>query len=149
MSENPAAGGDILLVEDDRRDAELMVRAIRQRVAKASLHVVRDGAEALDFIFGRGGGESRALPRLPKVVFLDLKLPRVAGLDVLDALRRDDRTRAIPVVVVTSSRQDGDIRAAYARGVNSYVVKPVDFDALMDTIGSVGAYWLTVNLPHR
>ena len=136
---------DILLVEDNPEDAELTIRAITKRKLANQLHLVEDGAEALDFIFCRGAYAYRDFETPPKVILLDLKLPKVSGLEVLRELKRDERTRSIPVVVVTSSREDPDIKAAYALGVNSYVVKPVNFDAFVDAMSQLGLYWLLVN----
>lgn len=138
---------DILLVEDNPRDAELTMRALKKRSIANPLHVVEDGAEALDFVFCRGVYAGRECSMPPKVILLDLKLPKLSGLEVLKAIKSDDRTRAIPVVVVTSSREDPDIKAAYALGANSYVVKPVDFDAFLEAMSSLGLYWLLVNQP--
>ncbi|MFZ2054450.1 MAG: response regulator [Candidatus Aminicenantales bacterium] len=138
---------DILLVEDNPQDAEMMTRALKKHNLANRLHAVEDGAEALNFIFGRGKYEKRDLANSPKVVLLDLKLPKVDGLEVLRTLKRDDRTRTIPVVIVTSSRQDPDIMAAYNLGANSYVVKPVDFEAFADAMAQLGLYWLLVNQP--
>jgi two-component system, response regulator len=138
---------DILLVEDNPRDAELMIRAIGKRHLANPLHVVEDGAEALDYLFCRGAYTHREPSRLPKVILLDLKLPKVGGMEVLKAIKADDRTRAIPVVIVTSSREDPDIGAAYALGANSYVVKPVEFDDFVETMSSLGFYWLMLNQP--
>ena len=138
---------DILLVEDNPQDAELTIRALRKHNLANQLIAVEDGAEALDFIFCRGKYATRDSGHPPKVILLDLKLPKVSGLDVLRALKQDDRTRAIPVVVVTSSREDPDIKTAYGLGANSYVVKPVDFDAFAEAVSSLGLYWLLVNQP--
>ena len=143
----PDTGVDILVVEDNPRDAELTVRAIRHCLVSNTLRVSPDGVDALDFVFGRGAHAHRRGAPPPRVILLDLKLPRLGGLEVLDALKSDEVTRAIPVVVVTSSGQEADIRAAYAKGANSYVVKPVEFEALMDAIGRIGTYWLSVNQP--
>jgi two-component system, response regulator len=136
---------DILLVEDNPQDAELTVRALRGHGLANRLIVVEDGAEALDFIFCRGKYEQRGPRRAPRVVLLDLKLPKVDGLEVLRLLKGDERTRAIPIVILTSSREDPDMQAAYALGANSYVVKPVDFDAFADAVSHLGLYWLLVN----
>ncbi len=136
---------DILLVEDDPHDAELTLRAIRKHNLTNPIYMVEDGADALDFIFCRGAYADRNFTRPPKVVLLDLKLPKVGGLEVLKAIKSDERTRCIPVVIVTSSREDPDIEAAYALGANSYVVKPVDFNAFIDAMSSLGLYWLLVN----
>ncbi len=140
---------DILLVEDSPQDAELTLRAFRKRNLANQLHHVEDGAEALDFIFCRGAYAGRSFHNPPKVILLDLKLPKVGGLEVLEALKSDERTRSIPVVVVTSSREDPDIRAAYALGVNSYVVKPVNFESFLDAMSQLGLYWLLLNQPPR
>ncbi|HOG18013.1 MAG: Response regulator rcp1 [Syntrophaceae bacterium PtaU1.Bin231] len=138
---------DILLVEDNPRDAEMTIRALKKRNLANPLHVVEDGEEALDFIFCRGAYEGRTGLNLPKVILLDLKLPKVNGLEVLKALKSDERMKSIPVVVVTSSKEDPDIKAAYALGANSYVIKPVDFDDFLDAMSSLGLYWLLVNQP--
>lgn len=140
---------DILLVEDNPRDAELTIRAIRKRNIVNPFHTVEDGAAALDFIFCRGAYAERDFSKPPKVILLDLKLPKLNGLEVLRAIKSDEQTRAIPVVVVTSSREDPDIKTAYALGANSYVVKPVDFDAFVEAMSNLGFYWLLVNEPPR
>jgi two-component system response regulator len=140
---------DILLVEDNPQDAELTTRALKKNNLANRLITVEDGAEALDFIFCRGKYATRNNAHSPKVVLLDLKLPKVSGLEVLRALKQDERTRSIPVVVVTSSREDPDIKTAYALGANSYVVKPVDFDAFAESVSSLGLYWLLVNQPPK
>jgi two-component system, response regulator len=136
---------DILLVEDNPHDAELTIRALRKHNLANQLIAVEDGAEALDFIFCRGTYGQREFGNPPRVVLLDLKLPKVNGLEVLRALKQDEKTRAIPVVVVTSSREDPDIKTAYALGANSYVVKPVEFDAFAEAVANLGLYWLLVN----
>ena len=138
---------DILLVEDNPNDAELTLRAIRKRNIANPFHIAEDGVEALDFIFCRGAYEKRDFSKPPKVILLDLKLPKLNGLEVLKALKSDEKTRSIPVVVVTSSREDPDIKEAYALGANSYVVKPVDFDAFLSAMSNLGLYWLLVNQP--
>ena len=140
---------DILLVEDNPQDAELTTRALKKHNLANRLITVEDGAEALDFIFCRGKYATRNNGQSPKVVLLDLKLPKVSGLEVLRALKQDERTRSIPVVVVTSSREDPDIKTAYSLGANSYVVKPVDFDAFAESVSSLGLYWLLVNQPPK
>jgi len=140
---------DILLVEDNPADAELTIRALKKRNLANQLHLVEDGAEALDFIFCRGQYDRREMSSPPKVILLDLKLPKVNGLEVLREFKSDERTRSIPVVVVTSSREDPDIQAAYALGANSYVVKPVDFDAFVDAMSRLGFYWLLLNQPPK
>lgn len=136
---------DILLVEDNPQDAELTVRALKKHKLANRLVVVKDGAEALDFIFCRGRYAERDIASPPKVVLLDLKLPKLNGLEVLREIRADQRARSIPVVMVTSSREDPDIKTAYNLGANSYVVKPVEFDAFVEAMSYVGLYWLLVN----
>jgi two-component system response regulator len=149
MNVNHSEIVDILLVEDNPQDAELTIRALRKSNLANQLIAVEDGAEALDFIFCRGKYGDREIGHTPRVVLLDLKLPKVNGLEVLRALKQDERTRTIPVVVVTSSREDPDIKTAYALGANSYVVKPVDFDAFAEAVSSLGLYWLLVNQPPK
>jgi two-component system, response regulator len=131
---------EILLIEDNANDAELTLRALKQRNLANRVHLCHDGAEALDF-FADGAGP------VPKVVLLDLKLPKVDGLEVLRRLKQDNRTKAIPVVVLTSSREEPDIERAYSLGANSYIVKPVDFDAFARAVSDVGLYWLLLNHP--
>jgi two-component system response regulator len=138
---------EILLVEDNPRDAELTIRALKKNNLANHLVHVEDGAEALDFLFGRGKYEGRETDKFPRVVLLDLKLPKVDGLEVLRIIKKDERTRNIPVVVVTSSKEDPDMRTAYALGVNSYVVKPVRFEAFVEAMSRLGIYWLMVNHP--
>ena len=136
---------DILSVEDNPRDAELTIRALKKRNLANRLYIVEDGADALDFIFCRGQYAERQMTHPPKVVLLDVKLPKLNGLEVLRAIKSDERTRTIPVVMVTSSREDPDIRTAYNLGANSYVVKPVDFDSFMEAMSHLGFYWLLLN----
>lgn len=136
---------DILLVEDNPQDAELTIRALKKRNLANHLVVVEDGAEALDFIFARGKYAQRDISHSPKVILLDLKLPKVSGLEVLRALRSHPKTNAIPIVVVTSSAEDPDIKNAYELGANSYVVKPVDFDQFSEAMSNLGMYWLLLN----
>jgi two-component system response regulator len=140
---------DVLLVEDNQQDAELTIRSLKKHKLANNVSVVEDGAEALDFVFCRGKFGQRDINHPPKVIFLDLKLPRVGGLEVLRAIKQDARTRSVPVVVVTSSREDPDVKAAYELGANSYVVKPVDFESFTDAIGNLGLYWLLINQPPR
>lgn len=136
---------DILLVEDNPRDAELTTRALKRRNLANQLFLVEDGAQALDFIFCQGTYKTREVSHTPKVILLDLKLPKLNGLEVLKAIKADERTRSIPVVILTSSREDPDIKAAYELGANSYVVKPVDFDSFLEAMSHIGFYWLLVN----
>lgn len=138
---------EILLVEDNPRDAELTIRALKKKHLANSLFHVEDGAEALDFLFARGKYTERNLEDAPKVILLDLKLPRINGLEVLSTIKADDRTRAIPVVIVTSSAEDPDVNTAYQLGANSYVIKPVQFDSFMEIMSKIGLYWLMVNHP--
>jgi two-component system response regulator len=138
---------EILLVEDNPRDAELTIRALKKKNLANNLHHVEDGVEALDYLFGRGKYSGRDINDTPKVVLLDLKLPRINGLEVLSAIKSDERTQSIPVVVVTSSAEDPDVKTAYQLGANSYVLKPVQFDAFIEAMAKVGIYWLMVNHP--
>lgn len=138
---------EILLVEDNPRDAELTIRALKKKNLANHLYHVEDGVEALDFLLARGRYAGRDVLDLPKVVLLDLKLPRVNGLEVLKALKADERTRTIPVVIVTSSAEDPDVKTAYQLGANSYVIKPVQFDSFIDAMCKLGIYWLMVNHP--
>jgi two-component system response regulator len=140
---------EILIVEDDPRDAELTLRALKKNNLANSVCIAEDGEEALDFFFCRGKFESRSFNNPPKVVLLDLKLPKVSGLEVLKTVKSDKRTTHIPIVVVTSSREEPDMKEAYELGVNSYVVKPVDFDKFVNAMSSLGLYWLLVNQPLR
>jgi len=138
---------DILLVEDNPRDVELTVRAFKKHNLANRLFVLEDGMDALDFIFARGKFAQREPHHHPKVVFLDIKLPKLNGLEVLRAIKSNEQTQSIPVVMVTSSREDPDIKTAYELGANSYVVKPVEFDAFQDVMLRLGFYWLMVNQP--
>jgi two-component system, response regulator len=140
---------DILLVEDNPQDAELTTRALKKRNLANRLFVVEDGAEALEFIFCRGKYAEREFTSSPKIVLLDIRLPKLNGLEVLDAIKKDERTRSIPVVMITSSNEDPDIKMAYALGANSYVVKPVDFDAFLEAMSNLGFYWLLLNQPPK
>jgi len=137
-------GPAILLVEDNPDDAELTLRALRRARLAHTVHVARDGVEALDFLFDEEGTDR---PALPRVVLLDLKLPRIDGLEVLARIRGNERTKKLPVVVITSSREEPDVQKAYGLGVNSYVVKPVEFEKFVAAIGEVGRYWVVLNQP--
>ncbi len=136
---------EILLVEDNPRDAELTIRALKKNNLANLLVHVQDGAEALDFLFGHGKYAERDVNKHPRLVLLDLKLPKVSGLEVLRTIKQHEQTKNIPVVMVTSSTEDPDIQSAYALGVNSYVVKPVQFEEFMEAISRLGIYWLLVN----
>ena len=138
---------DILLVEDNPHDLELALRALKKRHLANKVVVARDGAEALDFIFGTGEYAHRQIEDRPKVVLLDLKLPKVDGLEVLRRIKSDERTKVIPVVVLTSSAEERDIVESYRLGVNSYMVKPVDFEQFIDCVSELGLYWLVCNKP--
>ena len=141
--------GHILLVEDNPSDAELTLRALKKAHVTNDVHVARDGAEALEFLFGEGAYAARAGAALPRVVLLDLKLPKVDGLEVLRRVKADERTKMIPVVVLTSSREESDLVASYHLGANSYIVKPVDSDKFFEAVHQVGLYWLLLNEPSR
>lgn len=144
MSEATAI--EILLVEDNPNDAELCIRALKKNNLANKLLWVKDGEEALEALF-HTGRYAQASNGTPKVVLLDLRLPKIDGLEVLKRLRGDERTHLLPVVVLTSSKEDRDIVEAYALGANSYISKPVEFDPFMETVASLGLYWLVVNRP--
>jgi CheY-like chemotaxis protein len=135
---------EILLVEDSSADAEMTLRTLKRRGIANNVEWVKDGVEAIDYLFCEGVYASRA-NGVPKLVLLDLKMPRMDGLQVLERMKADARTRTIPVVMMTSSREEGDLIASYELGVNSYVVKPVDFDQFAETVAQVGMYWLIAN----
>jgi CheY-like chemotaxis protein len=138
---------EILLVEDNPTDAELTVRALKKSNLANNLVWVKDGAEALDFIFATGAYSERKVANGPKVIMLDLRLPKVDGMEVLRRIKSDERTRNIPVVVLTSSKEDRDVAESYQFGVNSYITKPVEFDDFAKTVSELGLYWLLVNRP--
>jgi two-component system response regulator len=136
---------EILLVEDSEEDAELAIRALKKHKLSNKLHRVSDGAEALDFLFREGTYPGRSANGTPKVILLDLKLPKIDGLEVLRRIRASSSLRGIPVVVLTSSKEDSDLEQAYALGVNSYIVKPVQFDKFVEAVEQLGLYWLLLN----
>lgn len=136
---------EILLVEDNPQDTELTIRALKKHNLANQLFHVEDGAEALDFLFRRGKYEGHRTDISPKVVLLDLKLPKVNGLEVLRLMKDDPHLRTIPAVMVTSSAEDPDIKSAYELGANGYVIKPVQFDTFMEAMSRLGIYWLMVN----
>ncbi len=136
---------EILLVEDNPQDAELTIRALKQRTPANHLVHVVDGQAALDFLFGAGEFAGRDIHQLPKVVLLDLKLPKLNGIEVLRRIKTDERTRLIPIVVLTSSREERDLIDAYQLGVNSYIVKPVDFEKFLEVISNMITYWMCLN----
>ena len=145
LKTKPTTNIEILLVEDNKTDAMLTIRTLKKNnLGNNILHLI-DGAQALDFIFARGEFKLRNIENKPKVIFLDLKMPKVSGLEVLEIIKNDERTRYIPVVMLTSSKEEKDIIESHRLGVNSYVVKPVSFDVFSRTIADLGFYWLMTN----
>jgi CheY-like chemotaxis protein len=140
---------EILLVEDNADDLEMALHALRKMNLANRIQVARDGVEALDFIFCRGPFADRKMENGPKVVLLDLKLPKVDGLEVLRAIKTDPRTKKIPVVVLTSSKEQNDVVTSYHLGVNSYIVKPVNFVQFAEAVQKLGLYWLLLNQPPK
>ncbi len=138
---------DVLLVEDNLDDVGLVTRALKKHNLGNKLIHLPDGAEALDFIFARNNYAHRSMEQKPKVILLDLKMPKVDGLQVLKAIRNDERTKLIPVVIMTSSAEQRDIIESYGLGVNAYVVKPLDFDSFSKAVVELGLFWLLVNHP--
>jgi two-component system response regulator len=147
MNHTPSV--EILLVEDNPQDLELALRALRKSNLSNRIHVARDGAEALEFISCEGPHAARKVDYGPKVILLDLKLPKVDGLEVLKRIKSDERTKAIPVVVLTSSKEQNDVVESYQLGVNSYIVKPVNFETFVEAVQQLGMYWLLLNQPPR
>ena len=140
---------EILLVEDNLSDAEMTIRVLRKsNIANKIIHL-EDGFEALEFIFGTGEYANRNISNLPKVILLDLKMPRMDGIEVLLKIKGDERTKKIPVVVLTSSKEDPDIQTCYDLGVNAYVVKPVEIEAFSKAISDLGLFWLLINQPPK
>jgi len=140
---------EILLVEDNPQDLELTLRALRKGNLTNRIQVARDGAEAMEFIFGEGEHAGRQIENGPKVILLDLKLPKVDGLEVLRRIKSDERTQSTPIVVLTSSKENSDVRECYRLGVNSYLVKPVNFERFVAAVQDFGMYWLLLNQPPK
>jgi two-component system response regulator len=138
---------EILLIEDDEADAELALHALRENKLVNHIRVLRDGEEALDYLFGASSDERPVWREMPKLILLDLKLPKVDGIEVLRRLKADPTTRSIPVVILTSSKAERDLVSSYDLGVNSYIQKPVDFDQFRKLVSQVGLYWLVINQP--
>ena len=138
---------EILLIEDNVHDAELTIRALKKVNLANKLYHLKDGAEALDFIFAKGEFAHRQITDRPKVILLDIKMPKVDGIEVLRQIKKNDITKTIPVVIMTSSKEEQDIITSYHLGVNSYVVKPVNFEAFAKAICELGLYWLIINQP--
>jgi CheY-like chemotaxis protein len=138
---------DILLVEDNQDDMDLAMHALKAGKLANRIYVARDGEQALDFLFCRGDFAKRSFSGPPKLVLLDLKLPKVDGMEVLKQVKSDPRTKTIPIVIMTSSKEERDLVASYKLGVNSYIQKPVDFDQFRETVKSIGLYWLVINQP--
>ena len=137
---------EILLVEDNPNDLELTLHAFKQHKISNRMHVVRDGPEALEFIFCEGEYAERSIENSPRLILLDLELPKVDGLEVLRRIRADERTKTIPVVILTSSDEERDVVESYKLGVNSYIRKPVDFDKFSEVVSKLGYYWLLLNI---
>jgi two-component system response regulator len=135
----------ILLVEDNPDDVELTMRALKKNNIQNEVVVARDGAEALEYLFGTGKYADRNMTVMPQLVLLDLKLPKVSGMEVLERLRADDRTRLLPIVILTSSKEEIDLVEGYSRGANSYIRKPVDFNQFTEAVRQLGLYWLLLN----
>lgn len=140
---------EILLVEDNPNDLQLTLRALKKARIGNRVHVARDGEEALDYVFGEGAYAGRDVTDTPKMILLDLKLPKIDGIEVLRRIKADDRTRFIPVVMLTSSKEQRDVIESYRLGVNSYIVKPVDFERFAAAVQDLGMYWLVLNHPPK
>eukprot|EP01012_Entosiphon_sulcatum_P032369 TRINITY_DN41177_c0_g1_i1.p3 TRINITY_DN41177_c0_g1~~TRINITY_DN41177_c0_g1_i1.p3 ORF type:complete len:151 (+),score=38.07 TRINITY_DN41177_c0_g1_i1:13-465(+) len=146
---NDTAAVELLLVEDDPRDLELTLRALKKANLTNRIEVARDGAEALEFVFCEGKHITRRITDVPRMILLDLKLPKIEGLEVLRRIKGDPRTKVIPVVVLTSSKEQRDLVESYQLGVNSYIVKPVNFERFTEAVRDLGFYWLLLNQPPR
>lgn len=140
---------EVLLVEDSNSDAEMTIRALKKNNLANKIVHLKDGAEALDFLFAEGMYADRKVENSPKVILLDLKMPKINGIEVLQRIKSDERTQKIPVVVLTSSKEDPDIQECYRLGVNSYVVKPVKFEAFVKAVSDLGMYWMVLNQPPK
>lgn len=140
---------EVILVEDNQNDAELAIRALKKRNLGNRFTHLKNGQEALDYIFCKGSYSERNINNYPKVILLDLKMPKVNGIEVLEQIKADERTKSIPVVVLTSSKEDPDIKKCYQLGVNSYIVKPVEFDTFVKAVSELGLYWLILNQPPK
>lgn len=140
---------EILLVEDNDNDAELAIRALRKNNMANSIIHIKDGPEALDYIFSTGAYGNRGIENIPRIILLDLKLPKLTGLEILEKIKSDNRTKMIPVIMLTSSKEEPDIASAYQLGANSYIVKPVAFDSFIDAMKNVGYYWMLINQAAR
>ena len=138
---------EILLVEDSQDDLDMTLRALRKANMANHIEVARDGVEALDFIFCEGAHTARKIENMPKLILLDLKLPKVSGMEVLRRIKGDPRTKMIPVVMLTSSKEQKDVIESYGLGTNSYIVKPVDFESFAEAVQKLGMYWLLLNQP--
>lgn len=136
---------EILLVEDNENDAELAIRALLKNNFTHTIEHMKDGPAALDFLFARGSYTQRVNLECPKLILLDLKLPKINGLEVLKEIRQHPKTKRIPVIMLTSSREEKDVEKAYQLGANSYIVKPVEFDIFIDTMQAIGQYWMSIN----
>ena len=138
---------EILLVEDSQDDLDMTLRALRKANMANHIEIARDGAEALDFIFCEGAHAARKIENIPKLIMLDLKLPKIDGMEVLKRIKGDPRTKMIPVVMLTSSKEQNDVIRSYGLGGNSYIVKPVDFESFAEAVQKLGMYWLLLNQP--
>ena len=138
---------EILLVEDSQDDLDMTLRALRKANMANHIEIARDGAEALDFIFCEGAHAARKIENIPKLIMLDLKLPKIDGMEVLRRIKGDPRTKMIPVVMLTSSKEQKDVIESYGLGTNSYIVKPVDFESFAEAVQRLGMYWLLLNQP--
>jgi len=140
---------DILLIEDNSNDVELTLRALKKHSITNNIKVIKDGAEALEYFFATGKYAGRDIRLTPKLVILDIKLPKVDGLEVLRAVKADERTKTIPIVMLTSSKEESDVLVGYKLGANSFIVKPVDFSKFMEIVQQLGLYWLLLNEPPK